>query len=235
MKNKNQIIIAHIGGRSGSIGFPENKHFEHEIQNIIFEADEDCLDQIKEIHPNSKTLNFFIGKNNEKINFNINYCPYTSSSYELNSKFENSYHKYVNNTDYVYKYVMQSQKKIDLVSRSLDSLSDEGIIDAPHFLSIDTQGSEYDILESSKNIIKNNVLAINCEINFSELYLNTKLFDEIHSFLIREGYILVNIESYNIGFYRIPNKFRGKGIPLQGEVLYLKDPNKLIIRLFIKV
>ena len=35
MKNKNQIIIAHIGGRSGSIGFPENKHFEHEIQNII--------------------------------------------------------------------------------------------------------------------------------------------------------------------------------------------------------
>ena len=228
MKNKNQIITAHIGGRSGSIGFPDNKHFEHEIQKIIFEADEDCLDQIKEINPNSKTLNYFVGKDNEKIKFNLNYCPYTSSSYNLNPKFENSYHKHERNTDYVYKYVMQPQKKIDLISRSLDSLSEEGIIDPPDFLSIDTQGSEYDILLSSKKIIKENILAINCEVSFSELYSNTKLFSDIHSYLLSEDYILVSIESYDIGFYRIPNKFRGKGIPLQGEVLYLKDPTKLI-------
>jgi len=224
----NKIITAHVGGRAGSIGFPDNSYFEHEIEKIIFEADEDCLDQIKDVHPNSKTLNFFIGKNNENITFNINYCPYTSSAYKLNSQYENFYHKGAKNTDYVFKHVMKSQKEINLVSRSLDSLHDEGIIEAPNFLSIDTQGSEYDVLLSAERIIKNNILAINCEINFSELYLNSKLFNEIHLFLTKNDFFLVNIETFNIGYHRIPNKFRGKGIPLQGEVLYLKDPNKII-------
>ena len=78
---------------------------------------------------------------------------------------------------------MKPQKKINLVSRSLDSLHDEGLIEAPNFLSIDTQGSEYDVLLSAEKIIKNSILAINCEINFSELYLNSKLFNKFIYFL----------------------------------------------------
>lgn len=227
MTNNNNIIVAHIGGRSGSIGFPENPKFSHEIEKIIFEADEDCLEQIKEIHPNSKTLNFFVGKNNEQINFNLNYCPYTSSTYNLNKEFENFYHKGAKNTDYVFKHVMSPKKKINLCSRSLESLSDERIIDPPDYLSIDTQGSEFEILSSSKKLLKNNILAVNCEVSFSELYLNSKLFTEIHQLLIANDFFLVSLETIDIGFYRIPTQFRGKGIPLQGEALYLKKPDKV--------
>ena len=172
--NKNNIIVAHVGGRAGSIGFPENKIFSNEINKIIFEADDKSLDQIKEIHPNSKTLNYFVGKNKKKTILNLNHCPYTSSSYYLNREFENFYHRGANNTDYVFKYAMKTKKKINLISRSLDSLYDNNIIEAPDFLSLDTQGSEYEILLSSKKLLKRNILAVSCEVSFSELYLNTK-------------------------------------------------------------
>lgn len=227
MVNNNKIIVAHVGGRSGSIGFPENKFFSNEINKIIFEADAKSLDQIKEINPGSKILNYFVGKDKEKVILNLNYCPYTSSSYSLNKEFENFYHKAAKNTDYVFKHVMKPKKKINLTSRSLDSLYKDNIIEAPDFLSLDTQGSEYEILLSSKKLLQKNLLAISCEVNFSELYSNTKLFSEIHKLLLANNFILVDLRTFNIGCNRIPSKFRGRGIPLQGEALYFKKPNIL--------
>lgn len=111
MAKNNNIIVAHDGGRSGSIGFSENKFFSNEINKIIFEADYKSLDQIKEIHPGSKALNYFVGKDKEKVILNLNYCPYTSSSNHLNKEFENFYHKGAKNTDYVFKYVIKTKKK----------------------------------------------------------------------------------------------------------------------------
>ena len=139
---KNKIITYYVGGRFGSIGFPEINKYCHEIEKYIFEADEDCIDQIKAIHPNSRVISKFIGEDNKKIKFFINYCPYTSSIFELNQKYGEFYHKYSNNTDYVFKHTIKPVKSVEMVTSSLDSLFLNKTIEPADFLSIDTQGFE---------------------------------------------------------------------------------------------
>ena len=45
---KDKFIATHIGGRSGSIGFPKDTAFNDSIEYIIFEADKNCIEQIKQ-------------------------------------------------------------------------------------------------------------------------------------------------------------------------------------------
>ena len=146
MSNSNKIINYHVGGRAGSIGFPINKNFSHEMHSVIFDADTDCIDQIKEKNKNSEVKSLFVGAENKELNFFINYCPYTSSSYLLNSKYKNFYHKSSKKTDYLYENVIKPVKKLKLTTRSLDALVAEGEILPADFISLDAQGSEYDIL-----------------------------------------------------------------------------------------
>ena len=46
MNNLN-LSVHHIGGRAGTRGFPQMKKFEKDIINVLYDADEDCLEQIK--------------------------------------------------------------------------------------------------------------------------------------------------------------------------------------------
>lgn len=223
MSKNIKIINYHIGGRAGSIGFPINKKFKHEIYSIIFEADIDCLDQIKEKNINSEVKGIFVGANNKNIEFNINYCPYTSSVYLLNEKYESYFHKNSRNTDYLFKNVMKPMKKVNLKTRSLDSLINNKEILPADFISLDVQGGEYEILYNAQNLLKENILAISCEVSFAELYKDAKLFSDINKLLIENGFFIVDLNPMNIGCERIPSNFRGKGIPLQGEILYFKD------------
>ena len=223
MNENLKIINYHIGGRAGSIGFPINKKFKHEIHSIIFEADIDCLNQIEERNINSEVKGIFVGADNKNIEFNINYCPYTSSVYLLNEKYENYFHTNKRNTDYLFKNVVKPMKRVNLKTRSLDSLVNDKEILPADFISLDTQGSEYEILYNSQNILKESILAISCEVSFVELYKDAKMFSDIDKLLIENDFFLVHLDTINIGCERIPSNFRGKGIPLQGEALYLKD------------
>lgn len=225
MKN-NKLITYHIGGRAGSIGFPINKKYEHEVKHYIFDADETCIDQIKEKMPNSEVLNFCIGKNNQPNRFYLNYDPYTSSLYKFNKKYKNFYHKN-GSYDYLYGKVFESKKILKTKTTSLDFLVKKKLICPPDYLSIDTQGSEFDILEGSKNILKKNILAVNTEVSFSELYIGSKLFFNLDKFMKNKGFYLANIKLINLGVLRIPEAFRGKGIPLQAEAIYFKKKDEI--------
>lgn len=45
---KNRISVHHIGGMAGSRVFPILDKFEKDIIDVIYDADSDCLDQVKE-------------------------------------------------------------------------------------------------------------------------------------------------------------------------------------------
>lgn len=229
--NVSKYYAHHVGGRGGSVSFPLLPNFANEITQVIYDADESCLDQVKNEWNNYdvKIFPYCLSENNATTNFNINFCPFTSSLYNTNSKYSNYYEDYGENLelDYLFKYSLETKKVVKVETYSLDYLVHEKDIPAPDFLSIDTQGAELSILKGAKNLLKNNVVAIMCEINFVEIYENVPLFGELDLFLRSNNFILVSITPLEFGYKRIAKKFRGKTIPLQGEALYILDPNSL--------
>jgi hypothetical protein len=45
-----KLSIHHVGGRAGSRSFPHMKQFEKDIINVLYDADEDCLEQNKALN-----------------------------------------------------------------------------------------------------------------------------------------------------------------------------------------
>ena len=42
----------HVGGRGGSRNFPYMKKFEKDIITVLYDADKDCIEQIKDTNRN---------------------------------------------------------------------------------------------------------------------------------------------------------------------------------------
>jgi FkbM family methyltransferase len=226
-KNDPTYFFAHhIGGRNGSITFPHLPKFSADIAHVIYDADESCLAQIEEKNKGRsvKVLPYCLADKCGTAKFHINYCPFTSSLYPINTNFGNFYHK-DGKYDYVFEFACKTEKIIDVETKTLDSLVEAGIVSPPDFLSIDTQGAELPILMGASQCLINNTVAVFVEINFDTLYEGAPLFGKLDEFLRSKNFLLAEITPMNIGYKRIPELFRGKGIPIQGEALYLLHPN----------
>jgi len=223
---KDKFIATHIGGRSGSIGFPKDTAFNDSIEYIIFEADKNCIEQIKQKNPNAKVYPYFIGEKRGKVDFNINYSLFYSSVYDFNKKYKN-YFRNKPGYDLVFENAYKVIKKINLEATSLDELLEKKVIPNIDFLSMNTEGSEYAILKGAKQSLKN-IVAIETEINFIDRYKNSKLFSDIDQFLKDNGFIWAGVSAW--GEYntkRIQMEFRGRNMPLGCNALYLLDPNSI--------
>ena len=75
---------------------------------------------------------------------------------------------------------------------TLDSYLKETNSTAPHFLKIDTQGYEYQILKGfEENLHKVEVILL--ELNFIEVYHHVKLADEVINYLSRFDFVIYDI------------------------------------------
>lgn len=223
----NKISLHHIGGRSGSRAFPILKSFEKDMVSVFYDADKDCIEQIKEnnlrFSSELHVLPFCLGKANGKAEFNLNYDPYTSSLLKPNSdtgKYYYFYKKY----DYVFEEVLKTMKSFEIEIFTLDSaLSNRNDIPKPDFLSIDTQGSEYDILLGAKELLKDHVLGLVLEVEFKELYKNQPLFCNIEKLLSSQGFDFIKFLTIcQLSAYRAPVGLRGEGEDAFADVLFLK-------------
>ena len=77
------INVHHVGARSGSHSFLLNKKFENEIYLVMYDADENCIEQIedelKQSNVKYKVINSGVGEKSETRNLFLNYDPNTSS------------------------------------------------------------------------------------------------------------------------------------------------------------
>ena len=222
------FVAHHVGGRGGGVSFPYLPKFSEDIHQIIYDADEACIEHIRESFPNGNVRVFphCVAETNRDVAFNINYDPYTSSLYPFNPLFSQCYERNAS-YDYVYGFTFNTEHNLSVKSHSIDYLVDQCVVPAPDFLSIDTQGSELQILRGAINSLATETVAVCCEINFCDLYQGAGLFSELDQFLRNLGFLLADITPFRVGYKRLPLPFRGKGIPLQGEALYLMHPNKI--------
>ena len=230
---ENLLVVHHIGGRNGSRSFPLLPAFEKDIINVIYDADESCLTEIQERWEieQSKTivLPYCLSSHDGVCSFHINSDPYTSSIYPLNPRYSEFYSTGFDSTlkhgvDNVLGNSFRSVRKVQLSMTTLDAVViDRKIVPGPDYLSIDTQGSELDILKGASRLLDTTILAVQTEIELHPLYEGQPLFGEICQFLEKHNFDLVNVELFS-KFLPMRGKqgFRGEGYVAHGEAFFLK-------------
>lgn len=216
--------IHHIGARSGTIGFPKLKPLHDSITCTAYDADINCCPQIKENlsiqgYSNVEVIQKGIGQS-RKAKFNLAYDPNSSSLFETNDYFSDYY---IESPDFD-RIQKEAHKKVEELSLDLIPLDSINLKFTIDFLSLDTQGSELDILKSAKNSL-DKTIGIYTEVNFAPLYEGIPLYGDVSNYLDKLGFQLINIDLQN-GFAprNLPVGFRLNKMVNQGDALFLKKP-----------
>ena len=234
--NDCRIAIHHVGARDGSRSFPALPRFEGDFVNVLYEADEDCVEEVRrngeklasELH----VLPYCVAGASGPVTFNINKDPYTSSCLEPEPWTYSLYRCY-GRADYILGEVTKPVEKRELHAETMDRIlqHEGGKIPAPDFLSLDAQGAEYEILTGAEGVLDTDVLAMIVELSFCPVYKNQKLFYEIGQYLYDKGFIFVDFQGHlqqKYSLYREPVGLRSPGFLVNEDGLFFRRIDKLV-------
>ncbi len=95
-----------------------------------------------------------------------------------------------------------------------------GSVHKGEFLKLDTQGTEYEILQGAELTLSTEAIAIYCEVEFAQIYRGQKLFADIEVFLRSYGFSFLGFDNMS---YR--SRWRlGRERLLHADALFIKDP-----------
>ncbi|MBX3390089.1 MAG: FkbM family methyltransferase [Phycisphaeraceae bacterium] len=110
--------------------------------------------------------------------FYVTNTGFTSSLYEPNTELLNAFNNLGELT--------RVQGTEQLQTKRLDDVSEVSDV---HFLKLDVQGAELDVLKGAERTLKS-VMLVYCEVEFLDMYKGQPLFGEIDSFLRTQGFML---------------------------------------------
>lgn len=233
LKNSTKLHIHHVGGRFGNGGFADLPGFERDSVKVFYDADRDCIEQIRERYQQSlsevQVLPYCLGRSESSGTLHVNYDPTSSSLYEHNPDYAPFYF-FCYNHDFVVAETMRPMEKrpVDLVT--LDRLcgkggkigEDEGPA-PPDFLSLDAQGAEYDILLGAGDALESSCVAVMLEAWFHPVYQGQKLFGDICRLLSERGFYFVKfLRTTEYTPSRAPVGLRGDGFQVFSDALFLR-------------
>jgi FkbM family methyltransferase len=113
----------------------------------------------------------------------------------------------------------------ELETTTLDNFCCQEGIKEIDFLQLDVQGAELQVLKGASQIVGNSVLAIQTEVNFSELYINQPLFFEVDKYLRSSEFTLFDLDVARRIRRNSPLKStRRPGQLLWADAYYVRDP-----------
>jgi len=169
-----------------------------------------CIEPIKKIYnklkankfPNTETLNCAVGNLNGHIVINC------ASNEGLSSSILELEGTYRESTPHI-KYVRREKSSILKLSRILEGIKGEKL-----FIKIDTQGFEFEILKSLKQMNYHRIHAFEIEASLVKSYKGSVLVEDVIKYLRHKGYKPLRIEN---GF-GLPNF----GQQLEVDILFVK-------------
>lgn len=225
-----KLVSHHVGARDGGIALPILPAFAPDIINVLYDADSDSIEQIREIWSRSlcetRVFAACLSGRNGECALSVNFDAYTSSILPFNEDFAR-YYMYFGpyGVDYVLGDACRSMETRKLQGVTLDELMKTAeLTDAPpDFLSLDTQGTEIDILEGGRETLRR-VLAVYCEAEFVPIYCGQRLFGDLVGMLTAEGFRLAHCHLHE-GFspMRAPIGARAEGYPFGSDLLFLRE------------
>tara|TARA_B110000003_G_scaffold182730_1_gene181807 strand:- start:1350 stop:2375 length:1026 start_codon:yes stop_codon:yes gene_type:complete len=217
------ISVLDVGARGG-IGWPWTDFDKKFVNSILIEPDPV---EAKNIQDNlSKSTNTVVlpvafWNNISSVPINLNKSPGTSSVFSPNLSFLDQFP----DSDRFH-----ADKIIKVDCTTIDYLIDNKQMPKFDFAKIDIQGGELAVLEGGLNYIKSNVIGLELEVEFVQLYENQPLFAEIDIFVRNSlGLELWDLSKAHWRYLNGTSSVPKKGRLIFGNALYLRplqDLNK---------
>jgi FkbM family methyltransferase len=113
---------------------------------------------------------------------------------------------------------------VELETTTLDDFCQEEGIKTIDFLQIDVQGADLLVLQGGAKVLERSVLAVQIEVEFSELYTNQPLFADVDSYLRAKDFSLFDLSTSRRVRARSPfHSTKRPGQLLWGDAFYLCD------------
>ena len=186
MNENIKTVVLDAGARFGL--HPTWKKFSGELQYYLFEPDDAEAKRLKKKYAKRsdeiKVEDYALNDENGKIRIYFLKNRAMSTSCERNpisASFLGERKREVEIVD---------NKEVDAIT--IDSFCKNNNISLD-FLKIDTEGTEYKVLQGAKTQLKNNVLGIRCEVNFDRVFKGMPVFSKIHDFMLENDFYLLNL------------------------------------------
>jgi FkbM family methyltransferase len=238
---EDRIVAHHVGGRGFGVALNCPPRLDKDLVHILYEADEVCARGMSDENKrdNFHILPYCLGKHEGPGKIFITRNAYASSNYEPSSEYSKYYcelhldgevdgvmlQNAVYDVVYGHDYSVVEVRDVDI--RTLDGImkADSGpACLPPDFLSLDTQGSELDILEGGQQTFREHCLALATEVEFHPMYKGQPLFSDLFDFALRHCFHFVGFTYLQeISPNRLPLGARAKGILGFGDALFFRN------------
>jgi FkbM family methyltransferase len=223
-----RIGVYMVGGRDGNspLGLPPI--LENDVFDVIFEADETAVAQIRERKnpAKSRVFPYCLSDTNGPGTLHLTYDPYMSSLLKIDTEFD--LRQWSNGQDYGLTEAGRSVREVPVALRTLDSLQllDDPELPPPAVIVLDTQGTELAILRGGRELIAEHTMAIVTEAEFLPFYEGQPLFGDVCKALDEWGFVLADFTSgpFRVDPFRAPLGLRSR--PMVGfcDALFLRKP-----------
>ncbi|REL34835.1 FkbM family methyltransferase [Thalassotalea euphylliae] len=130
------------------------------------------------------------------------------------------------------RYQMEKWREIGREPLQVDTLDNiiqrnkSQVNPVAEFIKLDTQGSEHEILTGATETIREQTVAIVCEVSFAELYKGQKLFSEVEQQMRSLGFSFYGFTSMFSRSQKQLNKLTNgtKERPFYTDAIFFKDP-----------
>ncbi len=221
---KDPIGFIDVGARDGSHSLVEPLHSY--VSFLGFEPD---LEECDQLNANQKLKAFWsqfqilpnaLSNAHAQRTLNILSAPTNSSLLEPNSTFIN-------------RYKMASKwtitKTFDVDTVPLDHVIYDlklGFNNSGEIIKLDTQGTEYEILEGSSRLLSEKTVCVVTEVEFFSIYEGQKLFSDIEIYLRNLGFSFYGFLTLHTRSKKSLNKKTnlGKERLFYADAVFFKDP-----------
>ena len=193
-----KLSLLDIGARGG-IGDPWSSAKSGNLNVILVEPDLQEVELLKK-HHQGDILPYALWSKETDLVLNINNDPGTSSVFEPNMLFLRQFDD---------SQRFEAKNKITVSTTTIDDLDSNGKLTDVDFMKIDIQGAELDVLKGGVNYLKNNLVGLESEVEFSSMYQDQPLFSELEIFVRQElGLELWDIRKLIGSIHKVATKIR---------------------------
>ncbi|MBE9177203.1 FkbM family methyltransferase [Oculatella sp. LEGE 06141] len=187
-----------------------------------FDADADACNaanadiENRQVNWTEQHIPLAIGDTNREATLYVAQDPMCSSLYPPNEPFLSRFNGLPD--------VMNLDFTVEVELTTLDDFCQQAEIGEIDFLQVDVQGADLQVLEGAATLLKDKILAIQIEVEFSPLYLNQPLFADVDNYLRARNFALFNLEAGYGSRARSPIVSKtNPGQILWGDAFYFYD------------
>jgi Methyltransferase FkbM domain len=229
-----KLTVHHIGARGATQAFPHLPAFDADVINLLVDADAASAEETRRLNDHRQgevvVVSACITGTNGARTFHHAHSPYGSSLLQPDPTMGDLYvSAHWVDYDYTVCEALATSRQETMLGITLDTLiaDSKGNLSFPDFLSLDTQGSELEILRGSPRSTAA-ALGVVCEVEFVPLYRNQPLFGEIAGFMQAIGFVFCGFADILAGsYFRAPVGLRGRHIPVTTDALFLRHPGTI--------